>query len=54
VNKYQEDFKDDPILETIGLLIMGALVSLRAPFWNDVLKGVAGLNDALNGGNKRA
>jgi hypothetical protein len=47
-NKYQEDFKDDPILETIGLLIMGALVSLGAPFWNDVLKGVAGLNDALN------
>ena len=47
-NKYQEDFKDDPILEIIGLLVMGALVSLGAPFWNDVLKGVAGLNDALN------
>lgn len=47
-NKYQEDFKDDPILEIIGLLVMGGLVSLGAPFWNDVLKGVAGLNDALN------
>jgi hypothetical protein len=47
-SQYPEDFKSEPVLEIIGLLIMGALVSLGAPFWNDVLKGAAGLNDALN------
>ena len=47
-SQYSEDFKSEPVLEIIGLLIMGGLVSLGAPFWNDVLKGVAGLNDALN------
>jgi len=45
---YREDFKDEPALEIIGLLLMGALISLGAPFWNDVLKGVSGLNSALN------
>lgn len=47
-SQYPEDFKTEPALEMIGLLIMGGLVSLGAPFWNDVLKGAAGLNDALN------
>jgi len=46
--KYPEDFTKSPWLEILGLAIMGALVSLGAPFWNDVLKGVSGLNDALN------
>jgi len=46
--QYPDDFKSDPVLEIIGLFVMGALVSLGAPFWNDVLKGVSGLNDALN------
>jgi len=46
--QYPEDFKNEPALEIIGLLVMGGLVSLGAPFWNDVLKGVSGLNDALN------
>jgi len=27
---------------------MGVLVSLGAPFWNDVLKGMMGINGALN------
>jgi hypothetical protein len=34
--------------ELLGLLLMGALVSLGAPFWNDVLKGISGLNNQLN------
>lgn len=46
--KYREDLERAPWLEILGLAIMGALVSLGAPFWNDVLKGVSGLNDALN------
>lgn len=46
--QYADDFKSEPALEILGLLIMGGLVSLGAPFWNDVLKGVAGLNNALN------
>jgi hypothetical protein len=35
------------------LLVMGLLVSLGAPFWNDVLKGVMGVNHALNTGRKK-
>jgi hypothetical protein len=37
-----------------GVLIMGALVSLGAPFWNDVLKGAAGVNNAFNGNAKQS
>ena len=37
-------------LKTIlGLLLMAGLVSLGAPFWNDVLKGATGVNNAFNG-----
>jgi len=36
-----------------GLLLMGLLVSLGAPFWNDVLKGLTGINNSLNGGAKK-
>jgi len=50
--EYPNDFKDHPVYEVIGLLLMGALVSLGAPFWNDVLKGATGLNNALNGAGK--
>jgi hypothetical protein len=46
--KYRDDFRASPIDEIAGLLIMGLLVSLGAPFWNDVLKGVTGVNNALN------
>jgi hypothetical protein len=28
------------------------LVSLGAPFWNDVLKGISGLNNQLNSPGK--
>ncbi|HET9408333.1 MAG TPA: hypothetical protein VFO39_13920 [Candidatus Sulfotelmatobacter sp.] len=41
--------------ETIaGLLVMWLLVSLGAPFWNDVLKGASGINAAFNNGKKRS
>lgn len=49
--QYAEDFKE-PLPELIGLLVMGILVSLGAPFWNDVLKGANGINNALNTGGK--
>jgi hypothetical protein len=37
----------------MGLLLMWILVSLGAPFWNDVLKGMTGVNNALNTGGKK-
>jgi hypothetical protein len=46
--KYKDDIVTEPIGEILGLIIMGLLVSLGAPFWNDVLKGVMGVNNALN------
>lgn len=49
-SEYPKDIKDP--LEIVGLLMMGLLVSLGAPFWNDVLKGTSGFNNALNGGKK--
>lgn len=45
---YRQDFNDHPYTEVPGLLIMGILVSLGAPFWNDILKGLMGANDVLN------
>jgi hypothetical protein len=50
-SKYPDDFKE-PLPEVIGLLVMGLLVSLGAPFWNDVLKGANGINSVLNTGGK--
>ena len=44
--KYPDDIKDPA--NDIGLIIMGVLISLGATFWNDVLKGAAGANNALN------
>lgn len=43
----------DPVTALGGLLLMGALVALGAPFWNDVLKGIAGVNNALNSGGAK-
>ena len=51
--KYGDDFRKNWLIEILGLLLMGALVSLGAPFWNDVLKGATGLNNALNGNAKK-
>jgi hypothetical protein len=49
--KYRTDIKDPS--NDIGLIIMGFLVSLGAPFWNDVLKGMTGVNNALNTGGRK-
>lgn len=51
--KYPEDLHDEPLNEIAGLVIMGLLVSLGAPFWNDILKGTTGINNALNTGGKK-
>jgi hypothetical protein len=50
---YPQDFKDHPYGEIPGLLMMGILVSLGAPFWNDVLKGMMGINNTLNTNGKK-
>lgn len=47
--KYGDDFGAGWLREIVGLLLMGIAVSLGAPFWNDVLKGMMGVNNALNG-----
>jgi hypothetical protein len=39
--------------EIIGLLLMGILVSLGAPFWNDILKSMMGINNALSTSGKQ-
>jgi len=49
--KYPTDIKD--AWNDIGLIIMGLLVSLGAPFWNDILKGMTGVNNALNSGGSK-
>jgi len=46
---------DEPFAAIVGILVMGSLVSLGAPFWNDVLKGITGINNSLNtGGGKKS
>jgi len=53
--KYGRDYLGWPkCFLLFGLLIMGGLVSLGAPFWNDVLKGATGLNNAFNGNAKQS
>lgn len=49
--QYPTDIKD--LGNDFGLIIMGILVSLGAPFWNDVLKGTTGINNALNTAAKK-
>jgi hypothetical protein len=45
-SKFKDDFAH-PVRAALGLLVMGSLVSLGAPFWNDVLKSITGINNAL-------
>lgn len=52
-SEYGSDFRERPFIAFAGLLLMGLLVSLGAPFWNDVLKGATGVNNALNTGGKK-
>lgn len=52
-NKYGSDWGADKPTTILGLLAMCLLVSLGAPFWNDVLKGIAGINNTLNNGAKK-
>jgi len=52
-SKFGEDFRNHPYSEVPGLLLMGLLVSLGAPFWNDILKGLMGINNTLNAGGRR-
>ncbi len=52
--KFREDFTTHPYTEVPGLLLMGLLVSLGAPFWNDILKGLMGINNTLNTSGRKA
>jgi hypothetical protein len=52
-SKYPEDLMREPLGEIAGLFLMGLLVSMGAPFWNDVLKGMMGVNNALNTNGKK-
>jgi hypothetical protein len=51
--QYAADWDESPTHTILGLLVMGLLVSLGAPFWNDVLKGMTGVNNALNSAPKK-
>ena len=55
--KWQGDYKGigagDALYTFLGLPVMALLLSLGAPFWNDVLKGVTGINNVLNTGGKK-
>ena len=51
---YLKDLGEEPFNEIVGLFLMGLLVSLGAPFWNDVLKGMMGVNNALNTNSKKS
>ncbi|HWW84395.1 MAG TPA: hypothetical protein VNZ26_12375, partial [Vicinamibacterales bacterium] len=51
---YKTDFSERPASAVIGLLLMGFLVSLGAPFWNDILKGMMGVNNVLNTNVKKS
>jgi len=53
-SEYGSDLRDHTFNAIAGLLLMGFLVSLGAPFWNDVLKGMTGVNNALNTGGKKS
>jgi hypothetical protein len=52
--QYGKDWSESCFYTIVGLLLMVFLVSLGAPFWNDILKGVTGINNALNTGGKQA
>jgi hypothetical protein len=46
--KLPSEHAEHPWVQVFGLVLMGLLVSLGAPFWNDILKGMTGVNNALN------
>jgi hypothetical protein len=52
-SRYPNDLKEDPAGDIGGLIVMGLLVTLGAPFWNDVLNGITGDNNRLNAGGKK-
>jgi len=52
--EYPADLRQETLNEIAGLLLMGILVSLGAPFWNDVLKSMMGVNNVLNTNGKKA
>ena len=52
--EYSKDFRQGAFNEIFGLVLMAILVSLGAPFWNDVLKGMMGVNTVLNTNGKKA
>lgn len=51
---YPHDLPSHWLKTILGLLLMGGLVSLGAPFWNDVLKGATGVNNAFNADGKKS
>ena len=51
---YPDDFPAHWLRGILGLLLMIGLVSLGAPFWNDVLKGATGVNNAFNGNTRQS
>jgi len=51
---YPTDLKQEPFNEIVGLLLMELLVSMGGPFWNDVLKGMMGVNNAWNTNGKKS
>ena len=51
--KYGADWSTSPLNTILGLLAMCVLVSLGAPFWNDVIKSLAGINSTLNSNTKK-
>jgi hypothetical protein len=53
-SKFKDDYDQHPYAQIPGLLIMGFLVSLGAPFWNDLLKGMTGINNALTTNGRQA
>jgi hypothetical protein len=56
-NKWRKDYQGNgtggALYTFLGLPVMALLLSLGAPFWNDVLKGVTGINNVLNTGGKK-
>ena len=52
--KWDDDWAFSKLYTILGLPLMAILVWLGAPFWNDVLKGMTGINNALNSGSKKA
>lgn len=52
--RYPDDWKESKCRTILGLLAMCILVSLGAPFWNDIVKGLAGINTSFNSNNNKS